>query len=174
VTLRMYPASLACIVGILLGCASASREEPADPTHAREVEEFFQSGIEAFNAHDLDGFLEQFAEDVRMYTPSGWLEGKPAVRERFAQTFQQFPDVQMEVEDLQARAVSPDAVVTEFRWRVFPRGSGPAFHGVGSGVYVRRGDRWVEVLEHETVVQVDEELRPPAGQMPSGDAVPPD
>jgi hypothetical protein len=30
------------------------------------------------------------------------------------------------------------------------------------------------VLEHETVVQVDEELRPLAGQAPSGDALPPE
>ena len=34
--------------------------------------------------------------------------------------------------------------------RVYHRG--PAFHGVGSGVYVRRGTDWVEVLEHETVI----------------------
>ena len=35
-------------------------------------------------------------------------------------------------------------------------GQGPAFHGVGSGVYLRRDGKWTEVLEHETVVKVDE------------------
>lgn len=171
-TVCVFLGSVACIVGILFGCASASREQPADSARAREVEEFFQSGIDAFNAHDLDRFLEQFADDILMYTPTGWLEGKTDVRERFAQTFQQFPDVRMEVEDLRSRSVSPNTVVTDFRWRVFPRGSGPAFHGVGSGVYVLRGDRWVEVLEHETVVQVDEELR--RSGAPPGDPVNPD
>ena len=56
--------------------------------------------------------------------------------------------------------VARGTVVTDFKWRVYPMGRGPAFHGVGSGVYIRRGGRWVEVLEHETVVKVDEGLAP--------------
>lgn len=38
-------------------------------------------------------------------------------------------------------------------------GKGAAFYGVGSGVYVKRDGKWVEVLEHETVTKVDEELK---------------
>ena len=94
-----------------------------------------------------------------MYTPTGWVRGKEAVRQRFAETFASFAAVRMEVEELRARAVAPGAVVTDFRWRVYPMGRGPAFHGVGSGVYVRRAGAWQEVLEHETVTQVDEPLR---------------
>lgn len=124
------------------------------------VEKFFMTGIAAFNAHDLDGFMEQFADDVEMYTPTGWLRGRPSVRERFAQTFGQFPSVKMEIEDLRVREVARGTVVTDFKWRVYPMGRGPAFHGVGSGVYLRRAGRWVEVLEHETVVKVDEGLTP--------------
>ena len=125
--------------------------------HAVEI--FFMAGIEAFNAHDLDKFMKQFADDVEMYTPTGWLRGKRAVSERFVGTFQQFPAVKMEIEDLRVRVVSPATVVVDFKWRTYPRGSGPAFHGTGSGVYVRRGRHWVEVLEHETVERVDEALR---------------
>lgn len=118
------------------------------------------TGIAAFNAHDLDGFMKQFADDVEMYTPTGWLRGHQSVRERFAQTFRQFPSVRMEVEELRVREVARGTVVTDFKWRVYPMGKGPAFHGVGSGVYVLRGGRWVEVLEHETVMKVDEGLNP--------------
>jgi len=125
------------------------------------VESFFMNGIKAFNAHDLDTFMQQFADDVEMYTPTGWLRGNQGVRERFAQTFQQFPKVKMEIENLRVREVARGTVVTDFNWRVFPMGAGPAFHGVGSGVYVERKGRWVEVLEHETVVKVDEGLGPP-------------
>jgi hypothetical protein len=50
-------------------------------------------------------------------------------------------------------------VTVAFQWRVYPLGQGPAFHGVGSGVYVRRDDRWREVLEHETVTRVDSALQ---------------
>jgi hypothetical protein len=123
------------------------------------VEAFFMSGIEAFNAHDLDRFMRQFADDIEMYTPTGWLRGKAAVRERFITTFKQFSSVKMEIEGLRVRQVSPLAVVVDFKWRTYPKGSGPAFHGVGSGVYVLRNRNWLEVLEHETVLEIDEALR---------------
>jgi hypothetical protein len=86
------------------------------------------------------------------------LRGRQSVRARFAQTFEQFPSVRMEIEDLRVREVARGTVVTDFKWHVYPMGRGPAFHGVGSGVYIRRGGKWVEVLEHETVVKVDEGL----------------
>ncbi len=66
----------------------------------------------------------------------------------------------MEVEDLRVRVVARGAVVTDFKWRVYPLGAGPAFHGGGSGVYALRNGKWSEVLEHETVVKVDEGLGP--------------
>ena len=124
------------------------------------VETFFMSGIASFNSHDLDGFMKQFAADIEMYTPTGWLRGRRGVRERFAQTFTQFPSARMEIEELRVRGVGRGVALTDFRWRVYPMGRGPAFHGVGSGVYIKRGGKWVEVLEHETVVRVDEGLAP--------------
>ena len=124
------------------------------------VETFFTSGVAAFNAHDLEGFMRQFADDVEMYTPTGWLRGRDGVRPRFADTFRQFPSARMEVEDLRVREVARGVAVTDFKWRVYPLGKGPAFHGVGSGVYVLRDGKWAEVLEHETVVKVDEGLMP--------------
>lgn len=129
-------------------------------TKKHPVEIFFMSGISSFNSHNLDGFMKQFAADIEMYTPTGWLRGQQSVRDRFAQTFQQFPSVRMEVENLRVREVARGMVVTDFKWRVYPMGQGPAFHGIGSGVYILRGGKWVEVLEHETVVKVDEGLSP--------------
>lgn len=149
--------ALALLLAALpLAAAAQTRGGP----RKHPVETFFTSGVAAFNAHDLDGFMRQFAEDVEMYTPTGWLRGRAPVRERFAQTFAQFPAVRMVVEDLRVREVARDTVVTDFRWHVYPMGQGPAFHGVGSGVYVRKGGNWAEVLEHETVVKVDEGLTP--------------
>ncbi len=129
-------------------------------TKKHPVETFFMSGISSFNSHDLDGFMKQFAADIEMYTPTGWLRGRESVRARFAQTFQQFPSVRMEIENLRVREVTRGTVVTDFQWRVYPMGQGPAFHGVGSGVYILRNGKWAEVLEHETVVKVDEGLSP--------------
>lgn len=147
--------ALALLLAITSSLAAAQTQQIA---RKHTVEQFFMAGIAAFNAHDLDGFMKQFAADIEMYTPTGWLRGQQNVRERFAQTFQQFPSVRMEIEDLRVREVGRATVVTDFKWRVYPMGRGPAFHGVGSGVYVQRGGKWVEVLEHETVVKVDEGL----------------
>jgi hypothetical protein len=48
------------------------------------VRKFFMEGIAAFKAHDLESFMKQFADDVEMYTPTGWLRGRQSVRARFA------------------------------------------------------------------------------------------
>lgn len=142
------------------GMLGGGAEDPPGGRNAdEEVVAFFNSGIAAFNRHELNVFMGQFGADIRMYTPTGWVNGYAAVRERFADTFAQFPAVRMEVDSLNARQVGDGVVVTRFRWRVYPMGQGPAFHGVGSGVYILRGDKWEEVLEHETVTRVDEGLR---------------
>jgi uncharacterized protein (TIGR02246 family) len=148
------------LIALLFTVSSATWAQSNNKTRQHPVEGFFLSGIAAFNAHNLDGFMKQFATDVEMYTPTGWLRGRAAVRQRFAQTFRQFPQVKMEVEELRVREVARGVVVTDFKWRVYPMGAGPAFHGVGSGVYVLRNGEWVEVMEHETVVKVDEGLNP--------------
>jgi uncharacterized protein (TIGR02246 family) len=149
---------LLAIAALLLAASLPAAAQAENKSQKHPVEEFFVSGIAAFNAHDLDGFMKQFASDVEMYTPTGWLRGRDGVRGRFAETFKQFPSVRMEVEELRVREVARGTAVTDFRWRVYPMGKGPAFHGVGSGVYVLRDGRWAEVLEHETVVKVDEGL----------------
>lgn len=151
----------ACASPVVAQPAGAPAPPPAAAVASADdhpVRAFYLAGIEAFNAHDLDRFMGQFGEDVEMYTPTGWLLGEAAVRERFAQTFAQFPAVRMEVEALRVRGVAPGVATVAFAWRVYPMGAGPAFHGVGSGVYVLRGKRWEEVLEHETVTRVDEPL----------------
>lgn len=148
-----YLVLLALIFGVSSGAFGQAKAVEKHP-----VEEFFMAGISAFNSHDLETFMKQFTADVEMYTPTGWLRGNPAVRERFAGTFRQFPKVRMEIENLQVRAIARDVAVTDFTWRVYPMGAGPAFHGTGSGVYVKKKGRWAEVLEHETVTKVDEGL----------------
>jgi uncharacterized protein (TIGR02246 family) len=151
--------TLALAAFLILAFSSAHAQTQQD-TQKHPVAAFFTSGIASFNSHDLDGFMKQFAPDIEMYTPSGWVRGQQSVRQRFAQTFRQFPAVRMEIEDLRVREVTPGTAVTDFKWRVYPSGQGAAFHGVGSGVYILRSGKWVEVLEHETVLKVDEGLIP--------------
>jgi hypothetical protein len=113
------------LIVLLLAASSCAFAQAKSTAQKHPVETFFLSGIAAFNAHELDSFMKQFASDIEMYTPTGWLRGQQSVRQRFAQ---------------------------------YQMGTGAAFHGVGSGVYILRNGNWVEVLEHETVLKVDEGL----------------
>lgn len=148
------------IIAMLFTASSTVYSQPAKNSLPvkHQVETFFVAGIEAFNQHDLDEFMKQFADDLEMFTPTGWLRGKSAVRERFTATFKQFPAVKMEIEDLRVREIKPDVALVDFKWRTYPTGKGAAFHGVGSGVYLLRDGKWIEIFEHETVVKVDEGL----------------
>lgn len=132
-----------------------AQKREADTTR-HPVYAYFMKGINDFNQHHLESFLGQFADDIHMYTHAGWLRNKEEVTQRFTGIFKQFPDIRMEVDELNVRPVNDHTVIADFRCRTFPRGRGPAFHTVGSGVYVWRGNRWVEVFEHETLVKTDE------------------
>ena len=153
--------STACAGGLF----GASEDPPGGRNAEAEVRAVFESGIAAFNAHELNRFMAQFGADIRMYTPTGRVNGYAAVRERFADTFEQFPDVRLEVDSLETRRVGDDVVVVDFGWRLYPTGQGPAFHGAGSGAYVLRAGDWEEVLAHETVTLVDEPLEQSASEL---------
>jgi steroid delta-isomerase-like uncharacterized protein len=49
--------------------------------------------VERYNAGDLEGVLDLYAEDAVQNMPDGSFEGKGAIRERLAQELDAFPDV---------------------------------------------------------------------------------
>lgn len=166
-------AVLPLVLALAGGCASGPSRLPDPPARAEAVSDHpvaarYRAGIEAFNAHDLEAFLGQFAEDVDMYAHQGWLRGGGAVRARFTELFQRFPKLRMEVRRLQVRELTPQTAVVDFVAATYPMGGGPAYHTVGSGVYVLRAGRWVEVLEHETTTHADAPLPlPPPAREPN-------
>ncbi len=122
------------------------------------VEHLFLSSIEAFNNSDLELFLSNFASEIKMYGTDGLYEGKDALRERFKTVFEQFPNKKMDITELKLSVLSSDIVLVHFKWQLYPMGKGPAYRGVGSGLYTLKGNSWTEILEAETVTEVDEAL----------------
>ena len=49
--------------------------------------------VERYNAGDLDGVMDLYAEDAVQNMPDGSFEGRSAIRERLAQELDGFPDV---------------------------------------------------------------------------------
>ena len=147
------------IVSIIM-LVSPYAQSTSEGAKTHVVHDFFLKGISQFNEHNLDEFCKQFDEAIQMYTPTGWLRGIDDVKARFVETFKQFPNVHMDIEQLRVTEINSKTVVVDFKWHTYPQGKGPAFHGVGSGVYVKKKGRWVEVLEHETVTKVDDGIMP--------------
>jgi hypothetical protein len=165
-------AALAGLSACTTGTAGLTHLEPVPATglrdaNAMEVERFFMEGIGRFNRRELDAFLTQFDESIRMFAVSSWLRGKAQVRQRFVETYRQFPDARMDITNLRARSETPTVVTVEFEFHTYPRGTGPAYHGVGTGVYVRRAEGWREVLEHESVTRRDPGLQAPPAPRPT-------
>ncbi|MGB5693439.1 MAG: nuclear transport factor 2 family protein [Flavobacteriaceae bacterium] len=123
------------------------------------VRVLYLSSIEALNEGNLDMFLANFAPEIKMYGTDGNYFGQNALRERFENVLQQFPDVRMEIPELKLENLSQNVVIVNFKWKVFPMGQGPAFSGLGSGVYINKSGKWMEILEVETITNVDEALK---------------
>ncbi|HEX8570357.1 MAG TPA: nuclear transport factor 2 family protein [Caulobacteraceae bacterium] len=157
--MRSDLAAFAVTALVVLAPASGRAETP-DP-NAREVERFFMQGIGHFNRHELEPFLKQFSPDLRMFAVTEWLRGKEQIRARFTQTFRDYPNVRMEITNLKGRSEAANVVTVEFEFHTYPTGSGGAWHGVGSGVYVKTAEGWREVLEHESVTKRDAGMTPP-------------
>ncbi|NHF61272.1 nuclear transport factor 2 family protein [Flavobacteriaceae bacterium TP-CH-4] len=125
------------------------------------VRVLYMSSIEAFNQGKLDSFLGNFDSDIRMYGTDGTYFGIDALRERFADVFKQFPNVRMEILELDLEILSDEIVLVDFKWKVYPMGQGPSYSGLGSGIYLYQDDNWTEILEAEKVTHIDKELARP-------------
>jgi len=133
---------------------SYSQNKDAHLKQKHPVELLYLSRIDAFNSHNVEKYLIQFADNIEMYTNNDWYRGISSVRKRFTFLFQQFPSIKMEISNFNLREVAKKTVVIDFTWKVLPNGNDPAWLGIGTGVYVLRNDRWVEVLEHETFKEI--------------------
>ncbi|MDW3652342.1 MAG: nuclear transport factor 2 family protein [Bacteroidia bacterium] len=144
-----------CVLLFLVGM-EAYAQKPAQKDHP--VKELYLSTIDAFNEGNLELFLANFSSDIRMYGTDGNYVGKQALRDRFQVIFKQFPNKRMEIPELEVEVLSKDNVLVNFKWSLYPMGRGPSYRGVGSGVYTLRNGKWIEILEVETVTEVDKEL----------------
>ena len=143
----------------------ASKKESIKENNENYTEEnhpvrtLYLSSIEALNKGNLELFLANFSPEIKMYGTDGNYFGYNALQKRFQTVLQQFPDMRMEIPNLELDILSKDVVLVNFKWKVYPMGQGPAYSGIGSGVYTYQNNGWVEILETETVTSVDKELQ---------------
>jgi uncharacterized protein (TIGR02246 family) len=74
-------------------------------------QEVFETGTDAFNAHDLEGIAERLADDVVFSVPGEVAgEGKAACVEFYGRWLEEFPDAKLHVQRVQ---VVDDVAVEE-------------------------------------------------------------
>ena len=75
----------------------------------KDVHDFAQGWVQAWNAHDLDAILSHYAEDVILVSPvaagilndpSGEVKGKDALRAYFTKGLEAYPDLRFELVDV--------------------------------------------------------------------------
>jgi len=160
----MRPGVLYILLGVLIlnGCSRKSVTINDDnqnyTAEIHPVRDLYLSSIKALNDGKLDEFLLNFSSEIKMYGTDGNYFGIVALRERFRNVLQQFPSMRMEIPDLTLEMLSNEVVLVNFEWKVFPMGQGPAYSGIGSGIYTYRNNKWSEILEVETVTHIDKEL----------------
>ena len=123
------------------------------------VKELYLSSIKAFNQGNLELFLANFASEIRMYGTDGNYFGHNELKDRFEILFKRFPSMKMEIPELTLEILSEKVVMVNFQWKLLPMGQGPAYNGIGSGIYQKQDDKWMEILEVETITNVDEALK---------------
>ena len=160
----MFSKTLSFIVWILIFHNSIQSQSPhmiqktfrADSSRIEHpVRQLFLSSIEAFNENELDTFLSNFSEDITMYGTDGVYKGIDHLRKRFSTVIKQFPNKKMEIPYLQIEELADHVVIVHFNWTLYPMGKGPSYRGQGSGIYVNGNDGWKEILEIETVTEID-------------------
>ena len=157
---KVFFSLLTTVFFMSIACNNSNVIDNKDYTEENHpVKSLYLSSIEALNEGNLDLFLANFAPEIKMYGTDGNYFGQNLVRKRFEGVLQQFPDVRMEIPELKLEILSTDIVLVNFKWKVFPMGQGPAFSGLGSGIYIKKGDKWMEILEVETITDVDEALK---------------
>jgi len=153
-----------CVILLNIQACKVTDNKKANHQYAEgkdPVKELYLSTIDAFNDRDIDLFLANFAPKIKMYGTDGTYFGQDALRARFEGLFKQFPNAKMEIPELESEVLSNDVVLVNFKWKVYPMGKGPAFTGIGSGIYKYLDGKWMEILEVETITHVDEALKRP-------------
>ena len=95
-----------------------------------DLKDFYRQAIEAYNAHDLDKFLDYYADDCELTVP-GFppFKGKAAARECWRLFMESFPDDHLTIT---SQVVEETTVVGE--WTADATNTGPLYLASGNVV----------------------------------------
>ncbi len=114
-----------------------------DENAIRALDEKF---VQAYNAADLDALVATFVADAQLVDERGWaVNGRPAIRERFATALTNSPGAVLETELKSLRFLGPDTAVGRgvATLKAVEEG-GVDEHAPFTVVFVKRGAEWLQ------------------------------
>ena len=80
-------------------------------TAVRTPQQVFDHHVQALVARDLEGIVEDYADDAVFITPDGSLRGKDGIRQAFQKVLDDLPDAEL---DLKTATFEDDALFIEW------------------------------------------------------------
>jgi predicted ester cyclase len=75
--------------------------------------DLMQKAVRLYNAKDLDGFVNEYADGAILVTPDGRAEGREAIRNQWARELTTNPDRTLTID---VAVEQGDLIATEFTW----------------------------------------------------------
>jgi uncharacterized protein (TIGR02246 family) len=116
---------------------------------APEVTAMLQAQQSAWNAGDLESFMDAYADDLVFYTGGNVLEGREALTKRYRQRYQKDGKEmgKLTFSGLDVQTIGPDAAYARGRWKVEMK-DGTAPEGLFTLVLRRFPYGWKIVHDH--------------------------
>jgi hypothetical protein len=85
---------VAALLGAIVAGQESKKEDPAPPK-VSAAEKVVQEQLEAYNRHDVDGFLKTYSAEIKLYEfpDKEILSGQDAMRKTYGRLFEREPDL---------------------------------------------------------------------------------
>jgi ketosteroid isomerase-like protein len=139
-----------CVAGCSPAPAKAAPREGEPPSHA-EVRALLDAQAQAWNRHDLDGFLAGYRKDehVVFVTKEGSTRGFSDLEQKYRKSYnapEKFGELKFE--NIECKSVDADSVVVHGTWRLLREKDTP--HGRFVLVVLRLAEGWRIVSDYTT------------------------
>lgn len=144
------------ILGLLLVVAPAAEAQDSKLGAPSEVRQVLQRQQDAWNRHDLEGFMAGYwnSAELTFFSGAKMTSGWQSTIERYRNSYQSEGREmgKLEFSDLNIEALAPDAAFVRGAWKLtMPDGKTP--HGLFTLVFRKFPDGWKIVHDHTSAAE---------------------
>jgi beta-aspartyl-peptidase (threonine type) len=138
---------------LIAGAALASAALGQSPVQEAAIRKVLQSQVEAWNRHDLEGFMAGYwnSPELTFFSGASETQGWQATLERYRKKYQA-QDAEMgklEMTDIQVEMLEPQAAFVRGRWHL-TLSNGKQPHGLFTLIFREFPEGWRVVQDHSS------------------------